>query len=219
MKVVRKSGPFRKNVRLRNPPKRRMLVNYLSAYNKSEEHMVAGTSGDSSRPTVAPHLDTAAEKSRLDQIVSHDFTTTVLAYGVTIGFFALIFLLLVVSWRGSGVLAPAGAPPETVAPAGSPTPGASPSAKSPTAGEIATTGAFTNGPFHDLLNTLVGIVGTAWAGIIAFYFGSSTGSRQQLQTLSQVALAQTSSLNPPDGDGQRGSTGPTGPGPTGPSRP
>src|SRR5260370_42536584 len=92
-----------------------------------EEHMLGNAAGNSTGTAVTPGPQTATEKSRLDQILSHDFTSSVLAYGITIGFFALIFLLLVFSWRGSGTLGPTGTlTPDAAAPAGT------------------TTGAFTN---------------------------------------------------------------------------
>jgi hypothetical protein len=43
-----------------------------------------------------------------------------------------------------------------------------------------------NSPYRDILLTLMGIVGTAWAGIISFYFGSSVGARAQSDTLQQI---------------------------------
>jgi hypothetical protein len=116
---------------------------------------------------------TPKEKSRLDQIVSQNVTAAWLAFITTIGFFSLIACLLLVSWAGSGSPAPVGALTNPAA----------------TAAAQGTVAALTQGPFHDLLNTLVGIVGTAWATIIGFYFGSSSGSRQKTETLSQVALA------------------------------
>ncbi|HXC88687.1 MAG TPA: hypothetical protein VNV18_00850 [Stellaceae bacterium] len=103
------------------------------------------------------------EKSRLEQIVSQNVTTAWLAFITTIGFFLLITALLYVSWSNAGSASAA--------------PGTLPAA-------------LKEGPFHDLLNTTVGIVGTAWATIISFYFGSSTGSKQKTETLSQVALSQ-----------------------------
>jgi hypothetical protein len=112
------------------------------------------------------------ETSRLRQIAAHNWTATALAFITTIGFFFLIAALLLVTWAGSGSPAPAGAP-------------TNPAATTAAAGTL---GALTEGPFHNLLNTLVGIVGTGWATIIGYYFGSSTGSRQKTETLSQVAL-------------------------------
>ena len=44
-----------------------------------------------------------------------------------------------------------------------------------------------NSPYRDILLTLMGIVGTAWAGIISFYFGSSVGARTQSDTLQQIS--------------------------------
>jgi hypothetical protein len=129
------------------------------------------------------YMATRAErKDRLDQIVSQNFTAAWLAFLTTIGFFLLIAALLWVSWLGS----PRGVPPTpgttTVGGGVVPTPGTT----TVGGGVVATV---TQGPFHDLLNTLVGIVGTAWATIVGFYFGSSSGSRQKSETLSQVALA------------------------------
>jgi hypothetical protein len=121
------------------------------------------------------YMATRAErKDRLDQIVSQNFTAAWLAFLTTIGFFSLIAALLLVSWSG---LPQEGVPTK-------------PGGTTVAGGVVATV---TQGPFHDLLNTLVGIVGTAWATIVGFYFGSSAGSRQQTETLSQVALAH----NPP----------------------
>jgi hypothetical protein len=41
--------------------------------------------------------------------------------------------------------------------------------------------------FKDVLLTMTGVVGTGWAGIISFYFGSSVGSRLQSDTLGKIA--------------------------------
>jgi|SRR5271166_4117840 len=120
---------------------------------------------------------------RLDQITSQNVTAAWLAFLTTIGFFLLIAALLFVSWLG---LPTAGAP-------------ANPGGTTPAGGVIATV---TQGPFHDLLNTLVGIVGTAWATIVGFYFGSSSGSRQKTETLSQVALAHNPAPNSPSRRGE-----------------
>jgi hypothetical protein len=105
--------------------------------------------------------DTPRDKARLDQISHHNRTATVLACITTIGFFALIGVLLFVSLPSP-------------APVGGTT--------------TAAVTALTQGPFRDLLNTVVGIVGTGWATIVGYYFGSSTGSKQKTETLSQVAL-------------------------------
>jgi hypothetical protein len=45
----------------------------------------------------------------------------------------------------------------------------------------------TSSSYKDILLTLMGIVGTAWAGIISFFFGSSVGSRQQSDTLQDIS--------------------------------
>jgi len=42
-------------------------------------------------------------------------------------------------------------------------------------------------PYRDILMTLMGVIGTGWAGIISFYFGSSVGSRQQSETLQAIS--------------------------------
>jgi membrane protein DedA with SNARE-associated domain len=108
--------------------------------------------------------NTTPDTTRLDQIASHNWTATGLAFITTIGFFALIGVLLLVSWAGGGSPAPV------------------------TGATTAAGAALTQGPFHDLLNTVIGIVGTGWATIVGYYFGSSTGSKQKTETLSEVAL-------------------------------
>jgi hypothetical protein len=128
----------------------------------------------------------AERKDRLDQIVSQNFTAAWLAFLTTIGFFVLIAALLWVSYLGL--------PRQGVS--------ATPGTTTVSGGAVATVN---QGPFHDLLNTLVGIVGTAWATIVGFYFGSSSGSRQKTETLSQVALAH----NPAPSSSSRTVTSPT----------
>jgi hypothetical protein len=71
-------------------------------------------------------------------------------------------------------------------------------------GADATTGAvdLTSAPYRDILMTLMGVIGTAWAGIISFYFGSSVGSRQQSETLQNISRDATNRPNPqPTGGG------------------
>jgi len=48
--------------------------------------------------------------------------------------------------------------------------------------------------YRDLLFTLLGVVGTGWANIIGFYFGSSASSAQKTQVM---ADALTARLTPP----------------------
>jgi hypothetical protein len=120
------------------------------------------------------------ERSRLGRLVSQNVTAAWLAFITTIGFFSLIAALLLISWAGSGSPVPVGAA---------------------AAGAVS---ALTQGPFHDLLNTTVGIVGTAWATIISFYFGSSRGSQQKTETLSQVALAARPGSEQPSPGASRG---------------
>lgn len=48
---------------------------------------------------------------------------------------------------------------------------------------------------RDILFTLLGVLGTGWANIIGFYFGSSAGSQQKSQAIS-AALTQKSGEPP-----------------------
>jgi hypothetical protein len=45
--------------------------------------------------------------------------------------------------------------------------------------------------FKDLLFTLLGVVGTGWANIISFYFGSSAGSQQKTQAMTDALTARS----------------------------
>lgn len=40
-----------------------------------------------------------------------------------------------------------------------------------------------------VLNTLTGVLGTAFVGVVQFFFGSSKGSKDKDDTISQMALA------------------------------
>jgi hypothetical protein len=87
--------------------------------------------------------DTASARAR--EMTVKDHTPAVLAYGITIGFFAVLGYMMV---RG----APA-----------------------------------TNGGGGEAFLIILGSLGTAWAGVISYYFGSSAGSVQKDKTLSDIA--------------------------------
>ncbi|MBS0640633.1 MAG: hypothetical protein JSS43_12215 [Proteobacteria bacterium] len=98
----------------------------------------------------------ATECDPCEEIRNHGFTLRMLAYGVSVGFFLLIYLLLFAQRQLSS-------------------------------------------EFRDLLLTMTGVVGTGWASIISFYFGSSVGSRTQNATLSTIAAQAGAKPPPPDG--------------------
>jgi hypothetical protein len=47
-----------------------------------------------------------------------------------------------------------------------------------------------------VLNTLTGVLGTAFVSIMTFYFGSSKGSKDKDDTISQMAVASQNGNNP-----------------------
>ncbi|CAM2164405.1 conserved hypothetical protein [Paraburkholderia sacchari] len=112
--------------------------------------------GDDAQNTHEKFVD--IENARARQIASHDLTNAILAYGVSIGFFAILIALMFFSEK-------------------------------------------VNTLYKDLLYTLLGVVGTGWANIIGFYFGSSAGSVQKTQALTAVITArqqqQQSTSGPP----------------------
>ena len=110
----------------------------------------------SGRRDTLVKLDREAAQDRQDarqrQVKTNDITNSVLAYAVTAGFFAILFMLvfypnLVVQTQ----LAP----------------------------EIKST-----------LQTMLGVLGTAWVGIITYYFGSSVGSKEKTALLEESVVAK-----------------------------
>lgn len=87
--------------------------------------------------------DTASARAR--EVAVKDHTPAVLAYGITVGFFAVLGYMMV-----------HGAPA-------------------------------TNGGGGEAFLIILGSLGTAWAGVISYYFGSSAGSVQKDKTLADIA--------------------------------
>ena len=54
---------------------------------------------------------------------------------------------------------------------------------------------FIEGATKDLLFTLMGIIGTGWANIVGFYFGSSAGSQQKSQALTAAMIGSQRTAN------------------------
>ena len=56
-------------------------------------------------------------------------------------------------------------------------------------------GKYIETPGKEILFTLLGVLGTQWANIIGFYFGSSASSQQKSQTISSALAQQTAHSN------------------------
>lgn len=53
---------------------------------------------------------------------------------------------------------------------------------------------------NGVLQTLLGILGTGWASIMAFYYGSSVGSREKTAIIGEANTPpKTTSVSSPDG--------------------
>lgn len=89
--------------------------------------------------------DRASARSREVELAksgNKDMTPKILAYGVSVGFFGVLGIMIFVPLNGST---------ETI------------------------------------INIMVGSLGTAWTGIIAYYFGSSAGSRSKDDTIKKLS--------------------------------
>ncbi len=78
--------------------------------------------------------------ARQREVEVKDITPTVLAYGVTLGFFAVLGAIMFADIPPSG---------------------------------------------RDVLNIMLGSLGTAWTGVVAYYFGSSSGSDRKTELLAK----------------------------------
>jgi FtsH-binding integral membrane protein len=121
--------------------------------------------------TATPPAETATGttlRSRLEQATRQNSTAIYLAYITTIGFFGLVFCLIAADRWPAAVIVPQGIGTGTT-------------------GAAATAAGSQSSAYKDILMTLMGVIGTGWAGIISFYFGSSVGSRQQSETLQDIS--------------------------------
>lgn len=91
-------------------------------------------------------LEAIAEKDRESargrETTVHDLTPRILAYGITMGFFGVLAMMLIRPIPDAG---------------------------------------------HDVFLVLVGSLGAAWTGIVAYYFGSSSGSAAKTDILAAQA--------------------------------
>jgi hypothetical protein len=155
----------------------------------TESYWIANRPADPAPPPTAAQatIDPETAKSRLAQASQTNSTAVYLAYITTFGFFILVFTLIYCD-RYPGALGPLATPVQQSAPAVSGgTATSSPSVAPATLSQSAAPSTSFVSPYRDILMTLMGVIGTAWAGIISFYFGSSVGSRQQSETLQDIS--------------------------------
>jgi hypothetical protein len=90
--------------------------------------------------------------ARQREMAVRDWTPKILAYGVTVGFFGILFFML--------------------------------EGKMPEQG-------------HDVLLVMLGSLGAAWTGIVAYYFGSSAGSANKDRMMERSIIKAPEEAKPP----------------------
>jgi hypothetical protein len=129
---------------------------------------------EAKRLDVYAQLDASAAADRQDarqrQVKTNDQTNSILAYMVTAGFFIVLFLLIFL-------------PSITQL-----TPGLA-NTTGGTGAAGATSGAAIEPGMKAVLQTLLGVLGTAWVSVISYYFGSSIGSKEKNSLLEEDVVA------------------------------